>query len=65
MSRAVVRWDKDRWVAEVDGVLEHEGSGQIEAEVVAVECLAGRGGDLLIRDARGRQVKRIVIEATG
>jgi hypothetical protein len=65
MNRAVVRWSDHRWVVETDGVLEYEGGDQIEAELVAVESLARRGGELLIRDARGRQLKRIVIEAAG
>ncbi len=65
MGRAIVRWRADRWIVETDGVLHHEGDDQIDAEVAAVQTLEGRGGELLIRDARGRQLKRLMIGATG
>jgi hypothetical protein len=64
-ARAVVHWDGDAWVAECDGVREYTGPDQIEAEVAARRVLGARGGgELLIRGVDGRQLKRIVVDAT-
>lgn len=65
MSRAIVRWDGQRWLAETDGVVAHEADDQIGAEVAAAQSLAVRGGELLVRDSRGRQLKRLMIAADG
>lgn len=61
----MVRWEGEEWIAECDGTRAYAGPDQIEAEVAARRVLAERGGgELLIRGVDGRQLKRIVVDAT-
>ncbi|CAN5258677.1 hypothetical protein BH11ACT3_BH11ACT3_21220 [soil metagenome] len=63
MTNAVVKLVDDRWVVEADGTREYEGDDQIGALVAAQRHLASHGGGgLLIMDAAGRHLKRIVVD---